>query len=172
MVNKGSFTLSGGSITGNTTDSDTFGYGGGVCLYGTFYLSGDSIIQNNTKAGATDNLYLGWNTIKITGPLGENARIGVTAEGVPRSFISGWSDNMAGENPADYFSSDGDALGIGLNADGNVVLGSLCTTITLDPNGGTLPEYSLVEGQPCPSQPEPAIPSPDGMRTRSSAVTR
>ena len=96
--------------------------GGGVCLYGTFYLSGDSIIQNNTKAGATDNLYLGWNTIKITGPLGENARIGVTAEGVPRSFISGWSDNMAGENPADYFSSDGDALGIGLNADGNVVL--------------------------------------------------
>ncbi|WP_370826686.1 hypothetical protein [Fournierella massiliensis] len=96
--------------------------GGGVCLYGTFYLSGDSIIQNNTKAGATDNLYLGWNTIKITGPPGENARIGVTAEGVPRSFISGWSDNMAGENPADYFSSDGDALGIGLNADGNVVL--------------------------------------------------
>ena len=56
MVNKGSFTLSGGSITGNTTNSDTFGYGGGVCLYGTFYLSGDSIIQNNTKAGATDNL--------------------------------------------------------------------------------------------------------------------
>ena len=150
MVNKGSFTLSGGSITGNTTNSDTFGYGGGVCLYGTFYLSGDSIIQNNTKAGATDNLYLGWNTIKITGPLGENARIGVTAEGVPRSFISGWSDNMAGENPADYFSSDGDALGIGLNADGNVVLGSLCTTITLDPNGGTLPEYSLVEGAALP----------------------
>ena len=150
MVNKGSFTLSGGSISGNTTNSDTFGYGGGVCLYGTFYLSGDSIIQNNRKAGATDNLYLGWNTIKITGPLGENARIGVTAEGVPRSFISGWSDNMAGENPADYFSSDGDALGIDLNADGNVVLGNLCTTITLDPNSGTLPEYSLVAGAALP----------------------
>ena len=150
MVNKGSFTLSGGSITGNATSDATYGYGGGVCLYGTFNLSGDAIIQNNTKAGATDNLYLGWNTIKITGPLGENARIGVTAEGVPRSFISGWSDNMAGENPADYFSSDGDALGIGLNADGNVVLGSLCTTITLDPNGGTLPEYSLVAGAALP----------------------
>ena len=149
-VYKGTFTMTGGSITGNTTNSDTFGYGGGVCLYGTFYLSGDAIIQNNTKAGATDNLYLGWNTINITGPLGENARIGVTAEGVPRSFISGWSDNMAGENPADYFSSDGDALGIGLNADGNVVLGSLCTTITLNPNGGTLPEYSLVAGAALP----------------------
>ena len=73
---------------------------------------------------------LGWNTISITGALGENAHIGVTAEGVPRSFISGWSDNMAGENPADYFSSDGDAWDIGLNADGDVVLGSLCTIIT------------------------------------------
>ena len=88
MVNKGSFTLSGGSITGNATSDATYGYGGGVCLYGTFNLSGDAIIQNNMKAGATDNLYLGWNTINITGPLGENARIGVTAEGVPRSFIS------------------------------------------------------------------------------------
>ena len=150
MVNKGSFTLSGGSITGNATSDATYGYGGGVCLYGTFNLSGDAIIQNNTKADATDNLYLGWNTINITGPLGENARIGVTAEGVPRSFISGWSDNMAGEDPADYFSSDGDDWDIGLNTAGEAVLGSLCTTITLNPNGGTLPEYSLVEGAALP----------------------
>ena len=150
MVNKGTFTLSGGSITGNATNSETYGYGGGVCLYGTFYLSGDSIIQDNRKAGATDNLYLGWQTINITGPLGENAHIGVNAEAVPRSFISGWSDNMAGENPADYFSSDGDACGIGLNTAGDVVLGNLCTTITLNPNGGTLPEFSLVAGAALP----------------------
>lgn len=150
MVNLGTFTLSGGSITGNATNDETYGSGGGVCLYGTFYLSGDSIIQNNTKAGSTDNLYLGWQTINITGPLGENAHIGVTAENVPRSFISGWSNNMVGENPADYFSSDGDACGIGLNANGDVVLGSLCTTITLNPNGGALPEYSLVAGTALP----------------------
>lgn len=141
----GTFTMTGGSIAGNTAAA-----GGGVCLYGTFYLSGDSIIQNNTKAGSTDNLYLGWQTINITGPLGENAHIGVTAENVPRSFISGWSNNMVGENPADYFSSDGDACGIGLNANGDVVLGSLCTTITLNPNGGALPEYSLVAGAALP----------------------
>ena len=150
MVNLGTFTLSGGSITGNATNDETYGSGGGVCLYGTFYLSGDSIIQNNTKAGSTDNLYLGWQTINITGPLGENAHIGVTAENVPRSFISGWSNNMAGKDPADYFSSDGDACGIGLNANGDVVLGSLCTTITLNPNGGALPEYSLVAGAALP----------------------
>ena len=56
--------------------------------------------------------------------------LALTAESVPRCFISGWSDNMAGENPANYFSSDGDAWDIGLNADGDVVLGSLCTIIT------------------------------------------
>ena len=150
MVNLGTFTLSGGSITGNATNDETYGSGGGVCLYGTFYLSGDVIIQGNTKAGTADNLYLGWQTINITGPLGENAHIGVTAENVPRSFISGWSNNMVGENPADYFSSDGDACGIGLNANGDVVLGSLCTTITLNPNGGALPEYSLVAGAALP----------------------
>ncbi len=158
MVNKGTFTLSGGSITDNATNSETYGYGGGVCLYGTFYLSGDSIIQDNTKAkaGATDNLYLGWNTINIAGPLGENAHIGVNAENVPRSFISGWSNNMAGKDPADYFSSDGDACGIGLNTAGDVVLGNLCTTITLNPNDGTLPEFSLVAGAALP------IPSKTG----------
>ena len=150
MVNKGTFTLSGGSITGNATSDATYGFGGGVCLYGTFYLSGDVIIQGNTKAGTADNLYLGWQTINITGPLGKNAHIGVNAEAVPRSFISGWSDNMAGKDPADYFSSDGDACGIGLNTAGDVVLGSQSTTITLQPNGGTLPEYSLVEGAALP----------------------
>lgn len=156
MVYEGSFTLSGGSITGNATRTDTNGFGGGVCLYGTIYLSGDPIIRNNTKAGTKDNLYLGWQTINIAGPLGKNAHIGVTAENVPRTFISGWSDNMAGENPADYFSSDGDALGIGLNTAGDAVLGSQCTTITLIPNGGTLPEYSLVAGAALP------IPSKTG----------
>ena len=130
MVNKGSFTLSGGSITGNAINDEIYGFGGGVCLYGTFYLSGDAIIQGNTKVGTADNLYLGWQTINITGPLGKNAHIGVNAENVPRTFISGWSDNMAGKNPADYFSSDDDTWDIGLNADGDVVLGSLCTIIT------------------------------------------
>ena len=41
-------------------------------------------------------------------------------------------------------------MGIGLNTAGDAVLGSQCTTITLNPNGGTLPEYSLVEGAALP----------------------
>ena len=48
---------------------------------------------------------------------------------------------MAGENPADYFSSDDDTCDIGLNADGNVVLGSLCTIIT-QPT-----DKSVIEGE-------------------------
>ena len=150
MVYEGTFTLSGGFITDNATSDATYGFGGGVCLYGTFYLSGDVIIQGNTKAGTADNLYLGWQTINITGPLGKNAHIGGIADSVPRSFISGWSDNMAGEDPANYFSSDSDSWSIGMNTAGEVVLGSQSTTITLQPNGGTLPEYSLVEGAALP----------------------
>lgn len=71
-------------------------YGGGVCLYGTFYLSGDSIIQDNTKAGTTDNLYLGWNTI---GLLGENAHIGVNAEGIPPQFHQRVERQYGGRKP-------------------------------------------------------------------------
>lgn len=141
LVYEGTFTLSGGSITGNATNDETFGFGGGVCLYGTFYLSGDAIIQGNTKADTADNLYLGWQTINIAGSLGESAHIGVNAENVPRSFTSGWSDNMAGENPADYFFSDDDAWDIVLNADGDVVLGSLCTIITQPA------DKSVIEGE-------------------------
>ena len=38
IVREGTFTLSGGSITDNATSDATYGYGGGVCLYGTFNL--------------------------------------------------------------------------------------------------------------------------------------
>ena len=48
---------------------------------------------------------------------------------------------MAGEDPADYFSSDNDTWDIGLNADGDVVLGSLCTIIT-QPT-----DKSVIEGE-------------------------
>lgn len=48
---------------------------------------------------------------------------------------------MAGENPADYFFSDDDAWDIVLNADGDVVLGSLCTIITQPA------DKSVIEGE-------------------------
>lgn len=122
-----------------------------------YFLYGHGEIAcREPKRPETIYAFIGWNTINITGPLGENAHIGVNAEGVPRSFISGWSNNMAGKDPVNYFSSDGDACGIGLNTAGDVVLGNLCTTITLNPNGGTLPEFSPVAGAALP------IPSKTG----------
>ena len=47
-VNTGSFTMNGGSITGN----DSGGFGGGVCVdYGSFTMNGGSITQNTAATG-------------------------------------------------------------------------------------------------------------------------
>ena len=141
-----SFTMNGGSITGNHANDGGVG-GGGTSLV---TISGSPVIKNNTKTGgAYCNVYLKESEhITIGGAL-TNAQIGVTMES-PGSFTSGWDTYMQGKNPAHYFTVDDNAYGIGLNADGEVVMGSLCTTITLNPNGGTLPEYSLVEGATLP----------------------
>ena len=141
-----SFTMNGGSITGNHA-SDS-GVGGDRRSLVT--ISGSPVIQNNTKPdGVPCNVYLKESQhITIGGKL-TNARIGVTMES-PGSFTSGWVTDMQGQNPAKYFTVDDSSYGIGLNADGEVVMGSLCTTITLNPNGGTLPAYSLVVGAALP----------------------
>ena len=60
LVNSGAvFTLESGSVTGNTiTDDDS--YGGGVCVYGTFNMSGGSISGNSCgHNGGGVNLYNG-----------------------------------------------------------------------------------------------------------------
>lgn len=129
-----SFTMNGGSITGNHATN------GGLYVSSNcrFTISGSPVIQNNTNPdGVPCNVYLkGSQHITIGGEL-TNAQIGVTME-PPGSFTSGWSNNMVGENPADYFSSDGDSWSIGLNTAGEAVLGQKCT-VTLETNGGDLP---------------------------------
>ena len=146
---RGCFTMNGGSITGNQA---TYGglYVGSDCQ---FTISGSPVIQNNTKTKTDEalcNVYLKESRhITIGGALENAQKIGVTMES-PGSFTSGWDTYMHGKNPAEYFSSDSDSWSIGMNTAGEVVLGSQSTTITLQPNGGTLPEYSLVEGAALP----------------------
>ena len=121
-----SFTMNGGSITGNHADDGGVGGDAGSLVT----ISGSPVIQNNTKpGGANCNVYLkGSQHITIGGKL-TNAQIGVTME-PPGSFTSGWDTYMQGQNPADYFTVDDSAYGIGLDADGEAVLGSLCTIVT------------------------------------------
>ncbi|MDR2101256.1 MAG: hypothetical protein LBP43_01645, partial [Treponema sp.] len=64
----GTFTLEGGSITGNTAES-THGGGGGVYVRndGTFTKSGDSTIDdtNSALSGKVAFVYINGNTMKV-----------------------------------------------------------------------------------------------------------
>ena len=85
-VNGGAtFTMSGGSITGNTAGD----YGGGVYTGGTFIMSGDAVISDNTAGSKTSskasNVYLeSGKSITVGGKLtGGDASIGVTTANAP-----------------------------------------------------------------------------------------
>ena len=69
-VNNGSFTMSGGSITGNTTTGDDANFcgGGGVDVYngGSFTMSGGSITGNNSLRGGGVELN-GSGTMTVSG---------------------------------------------------------------------------------------------------------
>lgn len=126
--------MNGGSITGNHAT-----YGGVRGDAGSrVTISGSPVIKNNSKPdGANCNVYLKESRhITIGGKL-TNAQIDVTMER-PGSFTSGWDTYMQGQNPAEYFTVDDSAYGIGLDADGEAVLGQKCT-VTLETNGGALP---------------------------------
>ncbi len=133
-----SFTMNGGSITGNHASDSGVG-GDGSSLVTLVTISGSPVIKNNTKTdGAYCNVYLKESQhITIGGEL-TNAQIGVTME-PPGSFTSGWGTYMQGKNPAEYFTVEDNAYGIGLDADREAVLGQKCT-VTLETNGGALPD--------------------------------
>ena len=81
---KGTLTMNGGSITGNTA-TGTNGTGGGVYFKGgAFNISGNLDISGNKKAGADNNVYLPTNKyITIAGALTGSNPIGVTTEKTP-----------------------------------------------------------------------------------------
>jgi hypothetical protein len=70
LVNGGIFTMSGGTISGNTTNGGYYEGGGGICVEGTsstkFYLSGSASITGNyntVSGGLGKNLYKDASTI-------------------------------------------------------------------------------------------------------------
>ncbi len=136
FVRNGTFTMEGGNIAGNHAI-----YGGVWGESGSrVTISGSPVIQNNTKPdGALCNVYLLESEhITIGGALENAQKIGVTMER-PGSFTSGWVTYMHGKNPAEYFTVDDSTYGIGLDDDGEGVLGQKCT-VTLETNGGALPD--------------------------------
>lgn len=141
----GNFAMSGGTIGGMTdADANSAQYGGGVYVMGTFTLTGGEISGNNAK-GVSGGVYVNAdstftvsgapkitnNTQKTTtssnvylteGPGGKpgavivigdahldsGAEIGVTLDSNygDKAFTSGWNAKMGDNNPSNYFISD------------------------------------------------------------------
>ena len=112
----GTFTVSGGEISGNMADEK----GGGVYVEGTFNVSGSTEIQNNTVNGSQNNVYLqgGRTNTIVDKPLGT---IGVTASAVPEDgkpvkIAAGGGDYIIKEYDKDHFIPDaGDTYRVNMN---------------------------------------------------------
>ncbi|MBO7547182.1 MAG: hypothetical protein J6T07_01905 [Bacteroidales bacterium] len=102
IFNEGTLTLTDIRFSGNAADQ-----GGAVYNEGTLNLSGTLVAADNTDGnGAPANLYLaGGTVITVTGPLGEETRIGISAAG-SGIFTSGFSDFNASADPAAFFIPD------------------------------------------------------------------
>jgi uncharacterized protein YjdB len=86
----------------------------------TLKVSSEPDITGNKVGTEPNNVYLPSGTqtsilITIGGALSDGARIGVTME-TPGTFTSGWTSEMSGEDPGDYFSSDNDVYEAALNS--------------------------------------------------------
>ena len=96
---KGIFNLYGGTISGNTAT----GQGGGIILLNNVYsgggklnIKGSPVVQANTagqgSSAHSDNVYLrSYTFMTVTGALGTNAQIGVTAETESYAVTQGFS---------------------------------------------------------------------------------
>lgn len=99
ITNKGTLTMTGGSVTGNTCA----GRGGGIYSHGTINLQGAVIVYGNTP----NNLYLAGNDIiNIQGALAEGASIGVSQENYDEPFTTGYGKFNGYTGMDKYFHSD------------------------------------------------------------------
>ena len=133
----GSFTMSGGAISGNTAYASSYGGGVHVAYGGSFTLSDDASITDNTSGGSSCNVYLDTNAVITIGGQLNGGKIGVKMNN-PGVFTSGWGDKMSNAAPADYFTSEDIAYLVERNSDGEAMLHQHIYTYTAD--GDTITE--------------------------------
>ena len=132
VCNYGTFDMSGGSITGNSTDIGNTGSGGGVFNAGTFNISGKVAITNNTNSKGVENnsyLYSG-NALAVKGELDGASRVGITVTNA--SLFS--NGVVIGSTDTDVFTVDNDSYF--LTADGSNIELSNTVTVTFNAVGG------------------------------------
>lgn len=146
-VSSGSkFVMTGGSITNNT--ATTHGGGAYVMKSDETSLDGESlcrfsgspVIVDNMVGGAADNVYLcGGEYINIPAALTNEARVGISVEKLGQ-FARPRNSSLSADCAA-RFTSDSETYGIGVNADGRLLLDVPVTVTYTVPAGvsGTAP---------------------------------
>ena len=124
VYNSGSFTMSGGDITNNTTSQRTgTGYGGGVCNKGSFEMAGGTIKGNEAKqcgGGVYNNNHFEMTGGTIEQNTAKNYGGGGVYSGSNSTYIYG------GRITNNAYSFGGDvyaASGKGVHLKGNVTIG-------------------------------------------------
>ena len=143
----GKFTMSGGSITNNTATKK----GGGVLVDGgTFTVSGNVNITNNTVGGKTNNVYLSEGKTIAIGTGGLSGTIGVTTEPKPAAGkpvtviaatkgISGLTTHVVSDDNAYATAVEGSAIVLKVVGDGGETPPPvLVSKITLNTTTATL----------------------------------
>ena len=133
----GVFTINGGSITNNYV---TGGKLNGALIAGgnaVFNVSGDVIIYNNKDGDSQENLcadalFSGSAGLSIVGPLGQNAKIGITAK---LNQVFTHSSNTDYNDPTKFICDNSDHA-VGKNDDGQLFIGS-AVTVTYKVENGT-----------------------------------
>lgn len=130
----------------NTTISNNTSTGNGAGLYynrGTLQMTGAVTVSGNTTNGVTNNVYLpNGKKITVTGNLSGSA-IGVTLATVTDVITSG----LRGNGDETCFNSDNTQYMVGLNANGEAILGTPIT-VSFDANGGsgTMDDITFASG--------------------------
>ena len=104
----GNFTLSGGTITGNTTK----GKGAGICIYSdasqkNFHLSGNPVVWDNTTDGKQSNLYMD-QSYDLKSPLTKGAKVGLSLLRYNNNVMVN-VDSSITDDMSQYFVSDDSA---------------------------------------------------------------
>lgn len=105
------FTLSGGTITGNTTK----GKGAGICIYDYsdddqkyFHLSGNPVVWDNKTDNKQCNLYM-YQRYDLTSPLTPGAKVGLSLKWVNKDNVMVNVGSGITEDMSQYFVSDDSA---------------------------------------------------------------
>jgi uncharacterized repeat protein (TIGR02543 family) len=135
IENASTFKMSDNASISNNTAS----WGSGIFFFDSsvlFTLSGAPVIDGDIYSRQGNNL------ITIAAELPADTKFQLT--NVSGTFTSGWSTEMSGKDPADYFILNKTGYHIGLSDDGEAAVLANTYTVKFDPNEGEGNPYTQI----------------------------